>query len=109
LALAWLILLAAAIAGAASYFYSQRITKVYQSSTTVLVNEAPANQAPNNSTVSLSQELTSTYSNMMTKDNVLTAVSKQLGLTISLGELKNMITVTPFVQYPAHDYNGAIE
>jgi non-specific protein-tyrosine kinase len=92
---AWLILLAAAIAGAASYFYSQRITKVYQSSTTVLVNEAPANQAPNNSTVSLSQELTSTYSNMMTKDNVLTAVSKQLGLTISLGELKNMITVTP--------------
>jgi non-specific protein-tyrosine kinase len=92
---AWLILLAAAVAGAASYFFSQRMTKVYQSSTTVLVNEAPATKTTDYSSVMMSQQLTSTYSNMMAKDNVLTEVSKQLGLSIPIAELKSMITVTP--------------
>ena len=92
---AWLILLAALIAGAASYFFSQGITKTYQSSTTVLVNEAPATKATDYSSVMLSEQLTTTYSQMMSKDNVLKAVATQLGLNLSVSELKGMITVTP--------------
>ena len=92
---AWLIVLAALIAGAASYFYSQRMTRIYQSLTTVLVNEAPATKQTDYSSVMLSEQLTTTYAQMMNKDTVLTAVETQLGLAIPLTDLKAMITVTP--------------
>lgn len=92
---AWLILLVALIAGAVSYFVSQRMTPYYQSSTTVLVNEAPATKVTDYSSVMMSEQLATTYSQMMSKDNVLTEVSTQLGLTIPLSTLKAMITVVP--------------
>lgn len=92
---AWLIVLVALLAAAVSYFYSQRIPKIYESSATVLVNEAPATKTTDYSSVMLSEQLTSTYSKMMTKDNVLSEVSKQLNLNYSLDSLKKMISVSP--------------
>jgi polysaccharide biosynthesis transport protein len=92
---AWLIVLAALIAAAASYFYSQRLTKIYQSATTALVNEAPATKVTDYSSVMLSEQLTTTYAQMMNKDSVLSKVESQLGLKIPLADLKDMITVTP--------------
>jgi capsular exopolysaccharide synthesis family protein len=92
---AWLIALAAVVAGVAAYVMSKRTTPYYQSSTTVLVNEAPATKTTDYSSVMLSEQLTSTYAEMMTKDPVLNEVIGQLGLSISAGKLKSMITVAP--------------
>lgn len=90
---AWLILLVALVAGAAAFFFSRRMTPYYQSSTTVLVNAAPATKATDYSSVMMSEQLTSTYSQMMAKDPVLNEVISQLLLNMSTTDLKKMITV----------------
>lgn len=91
----WLLILAAVIAGAASYFFSIRMMPIYQSSTTVLVNEAPATKATDYSSVMMSEQLTSTYSQMMAKDPVLLKVAEKIGLANPIEEIKDWITVTP--------------
>lgn len=92
---AWLILLAALIAGTVAFFVSMGITPQYQSSTTVLVNEAPITQNADYSSVMMSQKLTSTYSNMMSKEPVLSEVASQLNLGLKPEVLKKYISVTP--------------
>jgi capsular exopolysaccharide synthesis family protein len=92
---AWLMTLAAVVAGVAAYVVSKRMTPYYQSSTTVLVNEAPATKTTDYSSVMLSEQLTSTYAEMMTKDPVLNEVISQLGLSMSAGKLKGLLTVAP--------------
>jgi succinoglycan biosynthesis transport protein ExoP len=77
---AWLILLAAIIAGVTAYFISRIIPPVYHGKTTVLVDMAPSNQSIDYSSLQLSSQLTQTYSQMMTKSPVLEEVAKQLGL-----------------------------
>jgi capsular exopolysaccharide synthesis family protein len=92
---AWLMALAAVVAGVAAYVASKRMTPYYQSSTTVLVNEAPATKTTDYSSVMLSEQLTSTYAEMMAKDPVLNEVIGKLGLTMSADELKKLISVAP--------------
>jgi hypothetical protein len=67
----WLIVLVTVMTGAAAYFISKQMTPSYQSSTTVLVNEAPATKTTDYSSVMMSEQLTSTYAQMMAKDPVL--------------------------------------
>jgi len=58
----WLILLAAILAGTAAYFTSLQIAPVYEASSTLIINEAPATQASDAYTAVLtSQRLTQTY------------------------------------------------
>jgi len=90
---AWLIALVAVIAGGAAYLISKHMMPYYQSSTTVLVNEAPGTKTADYSSVILSEQLTSTYSQMMTKDPVLNEVISQLGLNMSANSLKSLISV----------------
>ncbi len=90
----WLILLFAFISASAVFYFSKRATPYYQSIATVLVNAAPATQATDYSSVMMSKQLTSTYSQMMAKDPVLTEVINQLQLVFSTEELKKMITMT---------------
>ena len=92
---AWLIILAGLLAGTSAYFFSQRMIPYYQSSTTVLVNAAPGTKATDYTSVMLSEQLTSTYAKMITTDPVLTQVATDLGLTMSLEDIKKSITVTP--------------
>jgi len=91
----WLIALAAIIAGGASYLISKRMTPFYQSSTTVLVNAAPASKVSDYNSVMMSEQLTSTYAQMMSKDAVLNQVAKQIGLSNPADQIKKWITVTP--------------
>jgi len=91
----WLILLVALMAGAVSFFFSNRMTPFYQSSTTVLLNAAPATKVTDYSSVMMSEQLTSTYSQMMAKDPVLSQAAEQVGLANPLEDLKKWITVTP--------------
>lgn len=91
----WLILLATLIAGASAFFFSRRMTPFYRSTTTILVNAAPATKATDYSSVMMSEQLTSTYAQMMSKDPVLDEIILQLNLSMTRDELREMITVTP--------------
>src|SRR4030067_1342414 len=90
----WLILLIGLIAAVAVFFFNKRMTPYYLSSTTVLVDEAPATQTTDYSSVMMSQQLTSTYAQMMATDPVLTEVISQLNLNLTVDELKKLITGT---------------
>ncbi len=93
---AWLIALVAAVAGAASYYYSSRLTPYYRSSAIALVNVAPASRTTTDYTsILLSEQLTSTYSQLMVRDPVMSEVALQLGLPNSPAEIKEWTTVSP--------------
>ncbi len=89
----WLLIVVALIAGAAAYLISDRMRPFYESSTTVLVNEAPATQATDYSSVLMSKQLTSTYAQMMTKDSILEEVIRKVGIVNTIDEVKDWITI----------------
>lgn len=91
----WLILLIGLICGTTAYFISQKIAPIYESSTSILVNEAPDTKAADYSSVLMSKQLTSTYAQMMTNDLVLQEVEKVVGLSNPLEDLRKWITVAP--------------
>ena len=90
---AWLFLLIAIIAGSISYYVSSRMRPFYQSSTTMLVNEAPATKATDYTSVLMSKQLTSTYAQMMITDPILNEVIKEVGIGNSINDLKEWISV----------------
>ncbi|RLD06200.1 MAG: protein tyrosine kinase [Chloroflexota bacterium] len=92
---AWLIILATILAAGTAYFVSQRMTPIYQASSTLLVNEAPGTQGTDYSSVMTSQRLTQTYAEMLTKQPVLDEVIDQLSLPMEASDLKRTITVQP--------------
>jgi len=92
---AWIIALATIIAALLSLVISQRITPYYASEATVLVNEAPATENADYTSVMMSERVAKTYAELMTKDPVLDEVEKQLGLTYKRADLKSFITVSP--------------
>lgn len=92
---AWLIALVALLCGGVAYFVSIRMTPYYQAVTTVLVNEAPGTKTMDNSSVALSERLTSTYSEMIVKEPVLAEVIERLGLSITSEALQTMVRVSP--------------
>ncbi len=91
----WLILLIGIVAGAISYLISIRFPPIYESTTSVLVNEAPESKSADYSSVLMSKQLTSTYSQMMVNDLVLKQVAGEFGLSNPLDEMKEWITVSP--------------
>lgn len=90
---AWLFIIVAVVAGSVSYYISSRMLPFYQSSTTMLVNEAPATQANDYTSVLMSKQLTSTYAQMMVKDPILSQVIKEVGIGNSINDLKDWISV----------------
>lgn len=91
---AWLFILVAIVAGSVSYFVSSRMLPFYQSSTTMLVNEAPATKATDYTSVLMSKQLTSTYAQMMATDPILNQVIKEVGIGNTINELKEWIDVS---------------
>jgi capsular exopolysaccharide synthesis family protein len=69
---AWLIFLVAVLAGGAAYMYSKRLTPIYQSAATVLINQTTSSQ------YDISYVTPETYSKMMTAQPVLDEVARQL-------------------------------
>ena len=92
---AWLLVLATILAGAVAYIVSKQMTPIFQASTTILVNGAPATQSTDYSSILSSERLTQTYSQLLTKQPILEGVIKRLGINIDVGVLKKMVQVQP--------------
>lgn len=90
---AWLLALVVVVSGGVAYLVSSRITPVYQATTTLLVNEAPATKFTDYSSVLTSERLAKTYTELLTTKPVLEDVIVRLGLETSLARLQETIEV----------------
>lgn len=92
---AWLFVIAAVLAGGASYYISSRMTPVYQASTIILVNEAPGTRSTDYNAIITSERLAKTYAELITTTPVLEGVVERLDLDEDPLDLKGLINVTP--------------
>lgn len=91
----WLLVLVTVLAAGAVYLVSKRATPVYQAVTTVLINEAPATQNADYTSIMTSERLAQTYSQLMTKTPVLEGLLQRLGISMPVGKLQKAIRVQP--------------
>lgn len=91
----WLVLLAGLLAGGAAYLISRQMTPIYQSSTTLLINEAPSNRTADYTSLMTSERLAQTYAQMITKRPVLERVIYRLKLPYTADELAKMVSASP--------------
>jgi len=91
---AWLLILAAVLAGTAAYLLTKQMTPVYQASTTMLINEAPSTKSTDYSSIMTSERLAQTYAKLITTQPVLNEVANRLQQGISGADLKDMISVS---------------
>jgi non-specific protein-tyrosine kinase len=89
----WMIGLATLLAAVTAYLVSQRMTPIYQASTTLLINEASANRTTDYTSILTSERLARTYTEMLSKKPVLQAVIDDLGLNLEVKDLLKMISV----------------
>src|SRR5512133_410588 len=78
---AWLIGLATLLAGLSAFLVSRVQIRIYQAATTLRVNEAPADRPSDYSSITTSQMLARTYSQMLTTKPVLEETAKRTGNT----------------------------
>ena len=92
---AWLLILSAVLAGTVSLLVSLNMAPIYRSTTTVLVNEAPATKNADYNSVLMSKQLTSTYAEMMANDLVLKQVADQVRIANTPEEMRKWISINP--------------
>jgi polysaccharide biosynthesis transport protein len=92
---AWLLALAALLAGSAAFLVSRQTTPIYQASTLILINEAPGNRPVDYSSIITSERLASTYTEMIVSRPVLEGVIDGLGLGRTSSQLKGQVSVQP--------------
>jgi non-specific protein-tyrosine kinase len=90
---AWLLVLLTVLGGAAAFIISKRTVPVYQASTRLLINEAPATKSTDYASVLASERLARTYSELLTTKPVLDNVISRLGISISEQDLRSAIRV----------------
>lgn len=88
---AWLIALLTVLAAGAGYLFSSLQTPIYQSSTTVMVNQGSSRQVIDSSMIYVNEQLSETYSKMIVAQPVLDETAKRL----KLPEIKGIITAKP--------------
>jgi non-specific protein-tyrosine kinase len=91
---AWLLVLAAVLAGAAAYLLTKQMTPVYQASTTMLINEAPSTKSADYTSIITSERLAQTYAQLITTQPILDEVANRLQQGISGEDLKDPISVS---------------
>jgi succinoglycan biosynthesis transport protein ExoP len=90
---AWLIALAAVLAGGAAYFISKRTTPVYQTTTRLLFSNPPSQSSIDTTSIISGATMTQTYSQMLTDTPVLDKVIEKLHLNMSSKNLVKAISV----------------
>lgn len=89
----WLLILASVLAAVTAFIVSKRTTPVYQASTTLLINEAPATRGADYSSILTSERLARTYTEMLVKKPVLQAVIDEMILDMDTTQLARLIQV----------------
>jgi len=109
----WLLILVAVLGGVTGYIVSRLQTPIYQSSTTLLINEAPGSKsAIDYNSLLTSQRLASTYVQLLTERSVLEKVIPLLPYTTTVEQLKVKISAsvvrdTNLIQVNVTDPNPA--
>ncbi|MGI6498418.1 MAG: YveK family protein [Oscillospiraceae bacterium] len=91
----WLILLCGALLACAAYFYTANfVTPLYQASVTIYVNNTKSGQVDSitGSSLTASQQLVSTYINMIRSDTVLDKVVDSLGEGYSASYIRSAMS-----------------
>lgn len=92
---AWLIILGVLVAAIAAFVVSKNTTPIYQSSSRLLIDQAPGASSGNDYTQILVEErLAQTYVELLNTDPVLQETIDQLGLPFTTGQLKGRISVS---------------
>jgi non-specific protein-tyrosine kinase len=96
----WLVLLCAALAGAAAYFYSRQQTPIYQSTATVFINQARSGTGNSDYTdIITSERIARTYAAMLQDWPTLDQAAIALGYPGGIAELRRAyalsVAVTP--------------
>lgn len=92
----WLALLLASLAGGAAYLISRQMTPIYEASTTLLINQAPAGSAAQDYNAVLTAErLARTYAELLVKRPVLEEVIAELDAPGDAGDLAERVQVRP--------------
>ncbi len=92
----WAIALSAILAGLAAYLYSMRQLPVYESSTTIMIDNASDYDTSDYSTLITDERLAQTYAQIMTTRPVMEKVVERLDLhQIPAESLAGYITVSP--------------
>ena len=91
----WLFGLATAVAATGAWVATRFMPTTYMSQTTVMVGRSVDDPNPNGMTIYLSQQLASTYSQMVTRESVLRAVADDLDLGVNWTALRGMVKASP--------------
>ncbi|MDI6693930.1 MAG: polysaccharide biosynthesis tyrosine autokinase [Anaerolineales bacterium] len=92
----WLIVLAGILGAGVAYYVSVTQTPIYQSTTTVLINESAAKNAVTDyTTILASERLTKTYSEMLVKTPVMEEVARRLNLKVLPDDLQKRVEAQP--------------
>ncbi len=89
----WLLILATALAAAASYLLVQRIPPSFVSTTTLMVGEPTRNPKPGDTDIATAQQLAQTYAQMAQRQPILEATVKALNLSLGWEELRKRVVV----------------
>ena len=76
----WMIVLVTLLAATGAYVISRQTTPVYEASTTLLIDQAPASQTSDSASIAASQRLARTYTELLTKRPVIDETLLLLGL-----------------------------
>ena len=91
---AWLFVLLGVLGSSAAYLYNVRQPRVYQSSTTMLIDEGPGSRATADyQSILTSERRAQTYVELLTATPLLDQVASQLALPYKGASLKNQLTV----------------
>jgi len=91
----WIIASLTILFGVSAFLISKRMTPIYQATTTVLINEAPATKTTDYTAIVTSERLAQTYAQLMSKQPVLERVISKLGLSLAPAQLKERIFIQP--------------
>ena len=91
----WLILLGPILAAGTAFFYSQSLTPIYSTSSTLLVNQTQVPGAIQYNDILTSERLTNTYAALLREQRgYLASVIDQLDLPLTAGQLASQIDVS---------------
>jgi succinoglycan biosynthesis transport protein ExoP len=90
----WLIVVAAVVAGGASYYATAQLPNQYQASAKIMVGQSYQSLNPTTGQLATSSALAQTYVQLVKTSLVLQGVIDELGLNLSIAALRNMVNAS---------------